>query len=352
MTRTAQLLGAAGLSAIMAFAAAPAYAEGTSAGTIVTNTVTLNYKVQNVDQNTVTATNTFTVDRKVNLTVTEVGSATTTVTPGETDAYTTFTVTNTSNAPLDLQLAATQLSGGTAAHGGTDTYDVSNLRIFVDTNNNGTLDIGTDQIVSYLDEIAADASRRIFVVGDTALGRVNGDVAGVRLTATAHEAGAANSMGAAVTQTAGANTGGVDTVFADTNADGNTAGDGAHYAGDDFTVGAAALTVTKTSKVISDPVNSTTNPKMIPGAVVEYCIIVANAAGGTTATDIVITDILPAQTAYLPSFGVKANGTVSNGTDCSAGTEDGSFDNGTVTATIASVPGDDARNVLFRVTVN
>ena len=76
-------------------------------------------------------------------------------------------------------------------------------------------------MITYLDQVAADASNRVFVVADVPLGRSTGDVAGVRLTATASEATAAGSLGATITQTAGANTAGVDTVFADTNAGGN-----------------------------------------------------------------------------------------------------------------------------------
>jgi uncharacterized repeat protein (TIGR01451 family) len=49
---------------------------------------------------------------------------------------------------------------------------------------------------------------------------------------------------------------------------------------------------------------------MIPGAVVEYCIAVANAAGSATATNISVSDTLPAATTYLAAFGIKVNGTV------------------------------------------
>lgn len=45
----------------------------------------------------------------------------------------------------------------------------------------------------------------------------------------------------------------------------------------------ANVTVSKISSVISDPVNGTTNPKAIPGAIVEYLISAANT--GTDATD-------------------------------------------------------------------
>ena len=349
MTFKTKLLTAASLMGSVAIAT-PAFAEGTTAGTQVTNTVSLSYRVADVQQNPVTATNTFTVDRKVNLTVAEEGTTTTIVAPGVTNAVTAFRVTNTSNAPLDFALAVSQLSGGTAAHGGTDNFDATNVRIYADTNGNNSFDSG-DQLITYLDEVAADAGRLVFVVADIPIAQVNGDVAGVRLTATSREAGAAGSQGAVITETTGANTSGVDTVFADTNANGNTARDGAHFAGDDYTVSAATLSVTKASRVISDPLNNTTDPKMIPGAVVEYCIIVANGAGAATATDISISDVLPIETTYQTAYGVKTNGTMT-GQTCNEGPDNGSFSNGTVSATIDNVAAGEARNVLFRVTVN
>jgi uncharacterized repeat protein (TIGR01451 family) len=338
--------------AVAALGASPAFAEGTGAGTTITNSVTLNYKVGGVDQTAITASDSFKVDRKVNLVVAEVGSATTSVSPGQSSAVTAFTVTNSSNASLDFTLAVTQLSGGTAAHGGTDNFNASNVRIYADTNNNGSFDSGTDQLITYLDEVAADASRRVFVVVDVPLGRSSNDVAGVRLTATAAETAAAGSVGAAVTQTSGANTSEVDTVFADSNAGGNTARDGVHFAEDDYTVSAAALTVAKSSRIVSDPLNGTTDPKMIPGAVVEYCVAVANASGGATATGVAISDTLPTATTYLSSFGIMVNGTVTGSTCNADGAAGGSHSNGVVSATLSDVAAGNTRTMLFRVTVN
>lgn len=63
---------------------------------------------------------------------------------------------------------------------------------------------------------------------------------------------------------------------------------------------AAALTVTKLSTLISDPVNGTTNPKNIPGAVVEYCILMQNPGSGTT-TNLVGTDNIPTTLTYTPN---------------------------------------------------
>ncbi|HEX9947217.1 MAG TPA: hypothetical protein VGA98_06720 [Allosphingosinicella sp.] len=352
MTRNMRLLASASVLAAAAVAASPAMAAGTAAGTTVTNNVTLEFKVGGVDQPQVSASDTFTVDRKVNLTVSEQGTTATTVTPGQTAAVTTFNVSNSSNAPLDFALAVTQLSGGTAAHGGTDNFNVSNVKTFIDTNTNGNFDPGTDQEVTYLDQVAADTSRIVFVVVDVPLGRATSDVAGVRLSATASEATAASALGATITQTTGANTSGVDTVFADTNANGNVARDGIHFAEDDYIVQAASLTATKTSRVISDPFNGTTLPKMIPGAVVEYCIAVANAAGSATATGVNLTDDVPDETTYDAAFGIRLNGTVTGSTCNADGTAGGAFANGNVTGTLSDIAAGVTRTLVFRVSVN
>ena len=58
-----------------------------------------------------------------------------------------------------------------------------------------------------------------------------------------------------------------------------------------------SLTVLKTSTVVSDPSNNTTNPKRIPGAVVRYDIVTSNSGPGTVDSNtLVITDLIPANT--------------------------------------------------------
>jgi uncharacterized repeat protein (TIGR01451 family) len=346
-----RLLASASALAVVALGASPAFAAGTTAGTTVTNTVTLNYSVGGVGQTAITDDDQFVVDRKINLTVAEVGTTTTTVSPGQADAITAFTVTNTSNAVLDFALSSAQQTGGAGAHSNTDNFDVSGVAIFVDVNNNGTYESATDT-ATFIDELAADASKTVFILGDVALARVTGDVAAVTLTATARESGTAGSQGAAVTQTAGANTAGVDTVFADLAGATDAARDAAHSAKDDYTVLAANLSVTKTSSVISDPFNGTTNPKMIPGAVVEYCIAISNAAGGATATNVSITDPIPANTTYSAGFGILVGATISGGTCNADGAAGGSFGSGQVTANIGNVTAGSSTGIRFRVTVD
>lgn len=350
MTSKLKLLTTGSLTAALLVSAAPAFAAGTTAGTVITNNVTVDYQVGGVSQTQRTASDNFTVDRRINLTVAEVGAVTTSVVPGQSGASVAFTLTNTSNAALDFSLAATQQAGGTAAHGGTDNFDVTAFSLFRDVNGNNSYDSGTDTAITFADELAADASITILVVGNIPGTQLNGDVAGVRLAATAREAGTASALGAAITETAGANTAGIDTVFADAAGVVDAARDGAHSDDDDFTVVTATLNVTKTSRVISDPVNSTTNPKMIPGAVIEYCIAVEN-TGSAAATNVAINDAVPGQLSFN-SGTILLNGTVT-GASCNAdGVAGGSYAAPNVSGTIATIAAGATRTLVFRATVN
>ena len=74
----------------------------------------------------------------------------------------------------------------------------------------------------------------------------------------------------------------------------------------------AVLGVTKVSTLISDPTNGTTNPKAIPGAVMEYCILIQNPGSGT-ATGLSGVDTIPAALTYTA-------GSMTSGTSCGAAT--------------------------------
>ena len=320
MTRTIKLLAGASCIAVSMFTTS-AYAAGTASGSVISNTATVNYSVGGVAQAPISnVANTFTVDRRVVFRVDETAPvATTTVAPGQTAAVTTFTVSNTSNATMDFGLALTQQVGGAGAHANTDNFDVTAPVIYADSNNNGTYEPLTDTtVLTFLDEVLADTSRVVFVVANIPAGRVTGDVAAVTLTGQARDGGAAATQGAVAANTAGANTAGVDTVLADTAYDAlNAASDGFGVAKDDYTVSAAAISVTKVNRVIEDPINTiasgnAANAKMIPGATIEYCIIVANAAGGGSATGISITDPVPSTLTIIASS-LRINGTATAG---------------------------------------
>lgn len=77
----------------------------------------------------------------------------------------------------------------------------------------------------------------------------------------------------------------------------------------------ALLQIEKTSAVISDPVNGTTNPKLIPGAIVEYVITVRNVgAGPVDASSVVLLDVMPAEMAFAVTTPVTfTNGATASG---------------------------------------
>jgi uncharacterized repeat protein (TIGR01451 family) len=346
----------AGASLLTAFAATSAHAAGTASGAIVSNTATVSFSVGGVAQPTVSNTpNTFTVDRKIVFRVDETAPiATTTVAPGQTAAVTTFTVSNTSNATMDFGLSLTQQVGGAGAHSNTDNFDVTAPVMFADTNGNGTYEPLIDTtVLTFLDEVLADTSRTVFVVATIPVGRVTGDVAAVTLTGQARDGGAAGQGAVSANNNTTVNTAGVDTVFADTAYDAlNTAADGFGVAKDDYTVSTAALTITKTNKVISDPFNSAANAKMIPGAVIEYCIIVANAAGGGTATGVSITDPVPA-TLTINAASLRINGTATAGVCNANGVAGGSVSGQNVSSgTLNNIAAGANVTVYFQATIN
>ena len=165
------------------------------------------------------------------------------------------------------------------------------------------------------------------------------------------EGGGAGAPGAAVTQTAGANTAGKDTVFADGIGVNDASRDASHSDADDYTVKTATLTVTKSSRVVSDPFNGTSNPKLIPGATVEYCIAVSNAAGGADATSVAINDSVPGQLAFVAGS-IRLGGTVTGSTCNADGATGGSYAAPVVSGTIATIAAGAARTLIFQALVN
>ncbi len=367
MTSKLKLLVACSSVSVAMLCSAPAFAGGTAPGTDILNTVNVSYQVGAVPQTVATASDTFKVDRKIIFSLVEAATTgTTTVNPGQTGQIARFQITNTSNDTLDFNLAALQQASTTnAAHGGQDAFDLTAFSFFVDANGNGTYEPATD-IATTVDNLGLDQSRFIFVIGDVPLTATNGQIAGVQLTATAREAagGAITAVGDSTPN--GATT--VETVFADAAKSGvggtSIARDGIDVATDSFTVSAAVLSVFKSSRIISDGV-SASNFKAIPGAVVEYCISVANASGGATATNISISDLVPTNTTYVPAS-VRINGTVTTPgasqtcaggtvtTDSAADADGGSFGTpaNTVAGSLTNITGGSSSALIFRATIN
>lgn len=365
------------LCAQVASAQTAGTSNGTEANTLVTNSVTVNYKIATVDQTPVTSNVTFRVDRKVNVVVAEVGTTDTTVVPGATNQVTTFTVLNASNAIIDINLTAA-LDLATGPRGQTQSFTATNVRIFRDANANGTFESGTDVDITanpFLDEVEVTADgnataglRTIFIVADIPGGATNNQVEVVSLTGEARAGGAAATLGTAFTNDAATadDKDVVQNVFADAAgpATGDATRDGKHSDDDAYLVQVTALVVTKTVETVSDPFGGTTNPKAIPGAVLRYCVRMTN-NGGQAATDVVLSDLVPAQTTYATGTlqsgvgnGLACTGATTAEDDDATGADDtdgfaASYTSGTTTVagTVASLAAGQTAAIRFNVTV-
>ncbi len=120
------------------------------------------------------------------------------------------------------------------------------------------------------------------------------------------------------------------------------------------------LAIAKTSAAYSDPVNGTTNPKLIPGGFATYTLTVSAPAGtAPTSNSVIVTDILPSNLAlfvgtYSPgpgpvAFGAGSSGLTYSFTSLASTSDDLSFSNNGGT-TWTYVPTPDANGVDTNVT--
>jgi uncharacterized repeat protein (TIGR01451 family) len=131
--------------------------------------------------------------------------------------------------------------------------------------------------------------------------------------------------------------------------DGNV--DGAHSASGTYTVATATFVISKTSAVINDPLNGTTNPKRIPGALVRYTISIQN-TGGTSATNVVASDPVPGDVTYVAGTITLNGGAQTDANDLDASNY-GVTTPGAVTVNVGTIPsGALPVNITFDVTVD
>ena len=305
-----------------------AHAAGTAAGQAITNLATLNYSVGGTAQSPIgssatgntsgAGTNTsFVVDNKINLLVTTTDvSPGVSVVPGSTTATATFNVLNSGNSTQDFSLSTANLANGTVLFGGTDNFDPTACSVKVESGATAGYQVLEDT-ATFIDELAADASKTVYVICSIPSGQINNDIGVVSLTATALVGGAAG-QGAALVETTTANTAGVDIVFADAAGTDDVARDAKSSSRDVFKVVTATLTVTKAVAPVCDPFNGDVNPKNIPGSFVRYTITIAN-IGAASATLSTITDTLTALVTFDANL-ITGVGTAAPATTCSAAT--------------------------------
>ena len=255
-----------------------AFANGTPSGDTITNTATVNYTVASVPQTPITANTSFTVDTIVRFTLT--GGAVVNVAPGQPNRAQTYTLTNTSNATSQFTLSPSNL-GGDGFDMNTPGSPSAGVNVYVDTSGDGLYTPGTDLQVTANVSLAHSTSVVYFLVGDTPIGATDTQDALVQLAVVAIDPG--TSVQWANDATPDAQNGIAQIVVGNSTAN----------AGGSFHVQSATLAVTKSSSVNWDPINFFgAGRKAIPGAIMQYQILVVN-SGSTAATLQNVTDQLP-----------------------------------------------------------
>jgi uncharacterized repeat protein (TIGR01451 family) len=351
-----------------------ANAQLTPAGTSIDNLAIVSYSVGGQAQEPIESSPTgnttpgagagtdtsFVVDNRVDLTVSELSGVATITSPGAANQVLAFTVTNTGNAPQGYALSFLE-EAGTSLFTRTDNVDFNNLVIRVDEDPSAGDGTGNDaydgtETATAVDELNPSQSITVFIVSSPAvpLTLQNLDVANVRLQAQTAVPG---TNGA----TLEAESGGVndpnlvEILFADTDRDATES------AVDQFVIQSAALTISKTQTVLDDGF-STTNPRAIPGATVEYLITIENTSATTAADAVSVSDAVPADTTLVEDQYAGEDVGITGGAaaTCTADANDGDTDGcgiaaGTLTvgsSVIGSVAAGGTVTVQFQVTIN
>ncbi len=274
------------------------FGAGTASGTQISNSATLTYNVGS-EEKSVEATANFLVDDKVNVVSTTVDTQAVVGQAGKTNVVLTFKVRNDGNSVHDFLISS--LTNSSKAFVGTDNEvtdnnDATNVRVYVD--NGDDVFNPDDDTETYIDELAPDDEKTVFIVADLPSDANDGDIAVYDLQVQVAEGGASGTEGAAITSDDSDEADKVNTVqivFADGAGTIDVAHDGKFSSTDAYKIITATVSIIKDSIVISDPVNGSivddanNHPKRIPGAVIRYCFIVEN-SGSTDATSVVATD--------------------------------------------------------------
>ncbi len=341
-----QRIGRTLAAGVLAFSLAPAaFAEGTDAGTAVTNNVTLSFDVNSVSQ-TANASVTFQVDRKLVLDVTTQNGDWVTAIPGQVDtpgavAALDYLITNQSNDAVDVVIAvvdraATAVTGFTAQSGSPAAFNPSPATgtVWNDLNDNDAID-GGEQSAALdpsgvtqlaIGSLTENQTTNVKVIVDVAAGAAGDQyrtftvvaaVANGGTVLAGDDSGNAAPGGSSTDIANGLNS--VEVVFADAasanaediqfnfvagsalaSADAQYDGQSADTSG---FITVVALSVAKHVEVLYDPISgnaydgsgaaSGVNPKALPGAVMLYVVGVVNGTASLSGQNVSIDDDIP-----------------------------------------------------------
>ncbi len=285
---------------LLAWASPRVYALGTPACTDITNTATINYTIGAVNASTVSNTTTNKVAEVIDLTVSWTDTAAITVTPNAQDQITTFSLTNTGNATESFSLSVLSTLTTSELTPANDHFNPSSPIVRLDGNNNGTYEPGSDPLYvpgTNDPTLGANKTVYIFILADipttnhTGGSLVDGDLGDVRLTATSKTPDTGNG-----TDPGDVSTGngpcpgpgpGNNAVFGQNGND--------EFADGRYVISSVIITAIKSFVVSHPDFPGLTTP--IPGSEIAYTITVT-ATGSGTATNVVFSDPIPANTTY------------------------------------------------------
>jgi uncharacterized repeat protein (TIGR01451 family) len=260
-------------------------------GTGISNTASLSYSVNGTNIDETSNAVEFKVDRKVIFSVTDNQTSTDPVVVNAGDnAVTVYTIQNDSNAPISFQLPVPPV-GTTYSYvdptDGTNEITVNSTdvaAIIPLAAGNATTPITVNITVTLTVPNDADSGDQFFtplnilaVEPDNNTGIGGGVTAGDQIAATPSTEAWVKDVIQTITIGDLLNANGVSVELDSTQ---------------EFVVAASDISLVKSVAILSDPVNGTTNPKAIPGAVVEYTLTITN-SGLIAATDVVLSDAVP-----------------------------------------------------------
>lgn len=307
-----------------------ALAVGTSAGLDISSTATVSYSIGGSNNNATSNTATFRVNEVLDVTVSWQDATNRFVTSPATNQVLSFLLSNTGNGNDSYTLSvANNLAG--------DQFDPSLVDIYLDTDANNLFDPAVDTLyVPGMNDplLAADSALSIFVRNSIPAGLNGGDLGHSRLSATS-----ITGSGAPGTVLLGA---GDNTTAAVIGSSG-----GSSSASGSYEINGPNVVLNK-SVTIADPQGGN---QPMTGARLTYRVEIS-ASGTASATGVVITDPIPANTTYAAGS-LSLNGTaLTDAIDGDAGDVGGTSAN-TVTVILGDlVPGSPAQIITFDVTIN
>ena len=315
------------------------WAAGTPAGTSISNVATVSYNLAGLIQSPITSTPAiFKVDELINPVLIWQDATPVAVKIPDTNSPLTFLLINSGNGWESFSLTRTNgpsplpVGNYTPLTGTVGSIYLENgLQV-------GFQGVGPNADTAYVPgvndpNLAADAGQIIYVISDTPSASVNtrGNVLLTAASLTTSAAGAAPG-----TSLSGLGQGGSFAVVNATRAQASAIGT--------YIATGLGLVVNKTVINVLDP-TGTAVP--MPGAVITYQIAVALPGVGT-ATNLVITDPLPANISYLPGSIVVAGVAKTD----SADTDNAQFIANTVSVSLGNVAAPANFVITFRATIN